>query len=384
VKPAPATEAALTVTPELPPDDRINVWVEAEFTLSLPNDKLNELTLSAMAAAPSCTPKVSVTPFAVADNVTACATFTAFTNAENVALFAPPATVTAGGTVIAGLLLATLTANPPLPAAALNVSVQVSVPAPVIDALAQLSAVSVGTPVPLRLTAVEAPEKELLFRVREPESVPAATGSNWTVSVTVWLGFRVIGNEAPLTAKPVPAIDNELMASGKFPVEERVSVCVACVFRFTLPNEIPEELTVSLAPDATSCSENVAGAPPVLAVSVAASVELTGETFAVKFALLAPAATVTEAGTLTSELLLEIPTVNPPLAAGVFTATMQLSVPDPTNELLAQLSPVNAGTPVPLRPITVEPEPVALLAIDSCPACPPAAVGLNSTLSVSV
>jgi len=198
------------------------------------------------------------------------------------------------------------------------------------------------------------------------------------------LGFRVIGNVAPLAAKPVPVIDSELIVRAEFPVEESVSVCVAAEFTLTLPNEMPDELTVSLAAEATSCSANVAAPLPVFAVSVAASVEFTGDTLAVKFALLAPAATVTEAGTFTSELLLDRPIVNPPLAAGVFTVTVQLSVPDPMIELLAQLNPVSPGTPVPLRLTDVEAPVEELLVIDSCPACPPAAVGSNSTLSVSI
>jgi hypothetical protein len=43
--------------------------------------------------------------------------------------------------------------------------VQASVPAPVIDPLLQLSAVSTGTPVPLRLMAVVDPVEELLVSV---------------------------------------------------------------------------------------------------------------------------------------------------------------------------------------------------------------------------
>jgi hypothetical protein len=185
VKPVPATEAALIVTPAVPPDDRTKVCVAAVFTFTFPKDKPNELTFSAIAAAPSCMPKVSVTPFAEADKVTTCATFTAFTVAENVALFVPLATVTVPGTTTAGLLLARLTANPLLAAATFKVTVQLSVPAPVFDPLEQLSAVSAGTPVPLRPTAVDAPAEELLLNVNEPESAPAAVGSNWTFSVTV-------------------------------------------------------------------------------------------------------------------------------------------------------------------------------------------------------
>jgi len=53
------------------------------------------------------------------------------------------------------------------------------------DPLVQLSALSTGTPVPLRLTTVEVPLEELLVRVNEPETAPAAVGSNLTLSVAV-------------------------------------------------------------------------------------------------------------------------------------------------------------------------------------------------------
>jgi hypothetical protein len=53
------------------------------------------------------------------------------------------------------------------------------------DPLAQLNALSTGTPVPLRLTTVEVPLEELLVRVSEPEAAPAVVGSNSTLSVAV-------------------------------------------------------------------------------------------------------------------------------------------------------------------------------------------------------
>ena len=101
------------------------------------------------------------------------------------AVVEPAATVTEAGTVTDELLLARLTAKPPVGAAAFSVTVQLSVPAPVIEPLVQLSALSTGTPVPLRPTAVEVPVEELLVRVSEPEMAPAAVGSNCTVSVAV-------------------------------------------------------------------------------------------------------------------------------------------------------------------------------------------------------
>ena len=96
------------------------------------------------------------------------------------AVVEPAATVTVAGTVTALLLLARLTLKPPVPAAAFRVTVQLSLPAAVMEPLVQLSALSTGTPtpVPLRLTAVEAPVEELLAMVSEPEAAPAVVGSN--------------------------------------------------------------------------------------------------------------------------------------------------------------------------------------------------------------
>jgi hypothetical protein len=101
------------------------------------------------------------------------------------ALVAPAATVTLLGTVSEALLLASFTANPPLAAAAFNVTVQLSVPAPAIDPLAQPIPLSIGTPVPLKLTILEVPEEELLVTVSVPATAPATDGSNCTVSVAV-------------------------------------------------------------------------------------------------------------------------------------------------------------------------------------------------------
>lgn len=65
------------------------------------------------------------------------------------ALLAPEGTVMEEGTVIALLLLDRLTANPELGAAEVSVTVQVSDPAPVIEAIAQLRPESETVLVPL-------------------------------------------------------------------------------------------------------------------------------------------------------------------------------------------------------------------------------------------
>jgi hypothetical protein len=112
----------------------------------------------------------------------------------------------------------------------------------------------------------------------------------------------------------------------------------------------------------------VSATPPALAVSVAVCVVLTEETLAVKLVLVAPDATVTEAGTVTAELLLARATVSPPLAAAAFSMTVQLSVPAPVIDPLAQLKALKlvefvelAEVPVPLSPIKSVPLTVELL-----------------------
>ena len=87
------------------------------------------------------------------------------TVAVKLALAAPAGTVTEAGTVTLVLLLARLTTNPPVGAATFSAAVQLSDPAPVIDALAQVRLLNTGTPVPLRLTTVDEPLEELLDSV---------------------------------------------------------------------------------------------------------------------------------------------------------------------------------------------------------------------------
>jgi hypothetical protein len=66
------------------------------------------------------------------------------TVAAKLALAAPAGTVTAAGTATAAALLDRLTVWPPAPAAAFSVTVQVSVPAPVIEPFAQLRPLRTG------------------------------------------------------------------------------------------------------------------------------------------------------------------------------------------------------------------------------------------------
>jgi hypothetical protein len=176
----------------------------------------------------------------------------------------------------------------------------------------------------------------------------------------------------------------KLTTTGNVPVDVNVTVCVDGEFRLTSPNAIVVAFMPSIVVPDPSCRPNVFDIPPELAVSVTVVAVLTVETVAEKLAVVAPADTVTDAGTVTALLLLVMPTANPPLAAAAFSVTVQLSVPALLMEPFAQVRPVSTGTPVPLRLTTVD-EPVdELLVSVSAPVAAPAAVGSNCTVSVAV
>jgi hypothetical protein len=108
----------------------------------------------------------------------------------------------------------------------------------------------------------------------------------------------------------------------------------------------------------------------------------TADAVAVKPALDAPAAIVTEAGTVTALLLLASVTVVALLAAPV-SVTAQISVPAPVSDELLQESPLNVAVdcPVPLRLMVAV---AALLLIVTDPVTAPATVGSNPIVSVAV
>ena len=142
--------------------------VDAVFTVTLPNARLVGLTVKVGTAAFSCRAKVLETPPALAVRVTACAVVTDATVAVNPTLLALAGTTTVAGTVTAALLLVRPTLRPPLPAAAVKVTVQLSLPDPVIDALLQESALNAAgavVPVPVKLIIAVPLVDELLWIV---------------------------------------------------------------------------------------------------------------------------------------------------------------------------------------------------------------------------
>lgn len=98
--------------------------------------------------------------------------------AEKPTLAEPAGTVIEAGTETAVLLLLRITLVPPLGAAALRVTEQASVPAPLIDELVQESALGTGTPDPLRAKLAVGLLEEVLLMVSWPLDLPLMAGLN--------------------------------------------------------------------------------------------------------------------------------------------------------------------------------------------------------------
>ena len=145
VKPVPLSVAELTVTGAVPVEVSVTGNFDAVSTVTLPNATLVGLidnVGTVAAAAFSCRAKFLETRFAVAVSVTVCTDVTDDTLAANPALLAFAGITSVAGTVTAALLLARLTVRPLVPAAPVSVTVQLSLPDPVMDALLQVSALN--------------------------------------------------------------------------------------------------------------------------------------------------------------------------------------------------------------------------------------------------
>ena len=135
----------------------------------------------------------------------------------------------------------------------------------------------------------------------------------------------------------------ELIVSAAVPEEASETGCVVEELTLTLPKLRLVELRLSLGVVAFSCRAKVFVTLPAEAVRVAVCAVETAAALAEKLALVAPEATVTEAGTVTDELLLARLTLKPELGAGLVSRTVQASVAAPVAEAALQLTPLSAG-----------------------------------------
>ena len=114
------------------------------------------------------------------------------------------------------------------------------------------------------------------------------------------------GAVGPVTEKPLPEIEPDVMLTGAVPMEFTVNDFVTAVPTATLPksSEVPLKLKAAVpVPTGESVMANVFATPPAVAVMVAVCVVDTPRTVVVKEALDAPAGTVTPLGTMTAPSL---------------------------------------------------------------------------------
>jgi hypothetical protein len=166
-----------------------------------------------------------------------------------------------------------------------------------------------------------------------------------------------------------------LTVTGAVPVELKVTVWVVGLFNTTPPNAMLVAFTDSAGVPAFNCSETVRDVPPVVAVSVVDCALLTAATFAVNDALVAVEGTRTDPGTVTAALLLDSPTVKPPVGAEPERLTEHESVSVPVIETVLQLIALTVGVPVAPVALRLTADAGALLDSDSCPLTEPSVVG---------
>lgn len=177
---------------------------------------------------------------------------------------------------------------------------------------------------------------------------------NSTVSLAVWPGFKVSGNETPDTLKAAPVTVAALTVTGASPLDHKTRDCFAVALTATLPNAMLVALGLRIGNEAFNRRVKCSETSPALAVNVAHCTLATHDAVAVNVALVASAGTVTVVGTDTAALLLARLTLRPPLGAAPVSVTMQASVADPVMDQLVQNSPSSFGVglravPVPVR-----------------------------------
>ena len=187
----------------------------------------------------------------VAVSVTVCEPVTAVAVAAKLALVAPEGTDTEGGTVTATLLLARLTVKPLLGADAVNVTLQESVPAPVIDELAQLrlDKEAVFEPDPLPCNFTEPPTLKFVLVMALTLSCPvesvAVPGSYRTCTVMLPPAASVAGSVPAFTVKVALEVFNSAICIADVPEFVIATLRYTGVPTFTSPKSTVDGLTTS-------------------------------------------------------------------------------------------------------------------------------------------
>ncbi len=188
----------------------------------------------------------------VAVSFAVCEVVTPDTVAAKLALVAPEGTDTEAGTITALLLLARLTAMPLLGAGAVNVTLQESVPAPIIDELAQLRLVNEAddepNPLPCSFTEPGTFNFVLLIAVTlsSPVESVADPGSNRTWTVMLPPAASVAGSAPEFTANVVLDVLKSAICTEDVPEFVIDTLRNTGVPTFTSPKSIVDGFTTSV------------------------------------------------------------------------------------------------------------------------------------------
>jgi hypothetical protein len=270
------------VTVAAPVEVKVTTWVAPTLSATFPKARLGVLVLRIGNAAFSWSAKFSVAAPAFAVRLAVCAVGTPDTFNVNWPEVPFAATITAGGAITAALLLDRATLKAPAGAGWPIVTVQTSVPVPVMDALLQEKPVSCGIPVPFSATTAVLFVEELLVTVNWPVAAPSAEGVNCTLSVADLPAFTVSGKVPEMRVNPAPVTVAPLMVTGPVPVEFRFTDWAASAFTATLPKDTLVALTLSVGTGAFCTRAKVSVTVPSLAVTVTACGVETTDPVAVK------------------------------------------------------------------------------------------------------
>ena len=234
-------------------------------------------------------------------------------------VLAPAGITVDDGTVTFALLLAKETEAPPLGAAAVSVIVQVELPAPLSEAGLQDSPpISAEAAVRLKPVVVEEPfAVAVIVTGVVAETLPAVA-----VNVAVLLPAATVTEAGTVSAVLVSEIETDKPPVGAALFNPRVQMVEA-------PEDMVagEQLSVEGMIGPRRLRVALAVEPFRVAVSTAVLSVVTVDTVAVKPAVDAPAATVTDAGIVTKALLSVRATTEPPVGAAPVSATVHVADP---------------------------------------------------------
>jgi hypothetical protein len=315
------SEIATAVPPAGAACDMVTVQVELAPEAMLAGVHASDDTVTGVGAV-TVTEAVLELPFRVAVTVTAWLVVTVPAVAVKLAVVAPDATVAEDGTVNAALLSEIATAVPPAGAACEIVTVHVELaPEAMVAGHASDDTVTAGAGA---VTVTEA-VRELPFKV-------AVTVTAWLVVTVPAVAVKLAVVAPAATVAAAGTVSAALLSEIATAVPPAGAACDMVTVQVELAPEAmldgahANDDTVGTTTGAVTVTEAVLELPFRVAVTVTAWLVVTVPAVAVKLAVMAPAATVADDGTVNAALLSEIATAVPPAGAACDMVTVQVEL----------------------------------------------------------